>query len=519
MAPRTVSKEELAQHRSPGDLWVVVDGDVYDVSKFAKVHPGGARVLEQYGGTDATEVFFELHRKDVLRKYARLVIGRMEGAPAPTAGEHGISPVPFDDLPWLQGLSSPYYTESHRRFQKAVRAFVQEELAPIALEEDLAGSYVEPAVKKKCAMAGMMVTRMGPGPWLQTALQLGITLPGGVRPEEFDYFHEMTVHMEMSRLGAPGWSDGLAGGLLISMPAVLHFGSEATKQTIGRELLLGDKQSCLAITEPTAGSDVAGLCATAEKTADGKHYVVNGIKKWITEGNCADYFVTAVRTGGKGAKGLSLLVVPRVDGLTTKQMSTTYSKSAATALVIMTDVKVPVGNLLGKENDGFRLIMYNFNHERWMIACGVLGYARGALADCFMWARQRKVFGHPLIEEPVIRDKLANSGAALSGVWALFEQITYDMCKSKGGPMSDRMGGQIALLKLHTTKTAWKVADDCVQIMGGRGITRTGMGARVENFKNFAKYGAVYGGSEEIMATLAVRMLLRGVPNDVTSKL
>eukprot|EP00928_Gymnodinium_smaydae_P099958 TRINITY_DN9687_c0_g1_i1.p1 TRINITY_DN9687_c0_g1~~TRINITY_DN9687_c0_g1_i1.p1 ORF type:complete len:516 (+),score=102.68 TRINITY_DN9687_c0_g1_i1:64-1611(+) len=515
MAFRTVSRAELATHNVPGDLWMVIDGDVYDVSKFARVHPGGARVLEAVAGTDTTETFFELHRRDVLKKYSRLVIGRLEGAPEVHVSKFAISPVPFDDMPWLQGMNSPYYTESHRKFQKAVREFVQDELAPIAMEEDVAGSYVEPETKKKCAMAGMMVTRMGPGPWLQIAMQLGISLPGDVKPSEFDYFHEMIVHMEMTRLGVPGWGDGLSGGLLISMPAILHFGSEETRNTIGKELLLGDKQSWLAITEPYAGSDVASLCATAVKTSDGKHYIVNGIKKWITEGNCADYFVTAVRTGGKGARGLSLLVVPRVEGVVTKQMSTTYSKSAATALVIMTDVKVPVENLLGKENDGFRLIMYNFNHERWMISVGVLGYARAALADCFKWARQRKVFGQPLIKQPVILDKLANSAAALSGVWALLEQVTYDMNKSKGGPMSDRMGGQIALLKLHTTK----VADDCVQIMGGRGITKTGMGARVENFKNFAKYGAVYGGSEEIMASLAVRMLLKGIPNDSTAKL
>merc|ERR1712048_522477 len=113
-----------------------------------------------------------------------------------------------------------------------------------------------------------------------------------------------------------------------------------------------------------------------------------------------------------------------------------YSKSAGTALVVMTDVKVPVENLLGKENDGFRLIMYNFNHERWMIVNMVLGFARAALADCFMWARQRNVFGKPLIDQPVIRDKLAGSAANLTAVFSMLEQVTYDMCKDKHGPLS-----------------------------------------------------------------------------------
>merc|ERR1719182_632290 len=105
----------------------------------------------------------------------------------------------------------------------------------------------------------------------------------------------------------------------------MHFGSEGMKRSIGKELLLGDKQSCLAISEPFAGSDVAAVRTTAKLTPDGRHYIVNGVKKWITEGMSADYFVTAVRTGGAGAKGVSLLLVPRGDGLDTKQLKTTYS--------------------------------------------------------------------------------------------------------------------------------------------------------------------------------------------------
>eukprot|EP00656_Telonema_subtile_P018249 TRINITY_DN19841_c0_g1_i3.p1 TRINITY_DN19841_c0_g1~~TRINITY_DN19841_c0_g1_i3.p1 ORF type:complete len:405 (+),score=141.26 TRINITY_DN19841_c0_g1_i3:161-1375(+) len=403
--------------------------------------------------------------------------------------------------------------------QKAVRGFVAAEFAPIALKDDLAGKYPSRELKKKMAMAGMMVTRIGPGPWLQEAVNIGVTLPEGCSPDDFDYFHEMIVHQELARVGTPGFCDGCGGGYLISAPCVLNFGSAVMKQSIGRSLLLGDKISALAISEPFAGSDVAGVRMTATKSADGQHYIVNGLKKWITEGMTADMFVTAVRTGGKGARGISLLVVERGEGVDTTQIKTTYSVAAGTALVLMEDVKVPVGNLLGKEGDGFKLIMYNFNHERWMIVQNLLGLARAAFADSLMWARQRRVFNKTLVEQPVIRNKLANSAAALESVWTYLESVTYDMCKAKGGPLNPRMAGPIALLKYQATRTCWQIADDTVQIMGGRGITKTGMGAKVENFKNFSKYAAVYGGSEEIMADLAIKQVLKRFPDTVAAKL
>jgi alkylation response protein AidB-like acyl-CoA dehydrogenase len=143
---------------------------------------------------------------------------------------------------------------------------------------------------------------------------------------------------------------------------------------------------------------------------------VNGVKKWITEGMYADYFVTAVRTGSGGAGGITMLLVPRGDGVETSQIKTTYSTCPGTALVVFDDVKVPVENVLGAENDGFKLIMFNFNHERWMIVQIVVGQARAAVTDALLWARQRKIFGKSLIDQPLIRHKLASAVAALEAV-------------------------------------------------------------------------------------------------------
>jgi len=180
--------------------------------------------------------------------------------------------------------------------------------------------------------------------------------------------------------------------------------------------------------------------------------------------------------------------------------------------VVLHNVKVPVENLFGKEGDGFKQIMYNFNHERWMIVQSLTGQARAALTDTFMWSKQRSIFGKLLIDQPVIRNKLADAAASLESLQTHMDAVTYDMCKTKGGAVGQRLAGPIALLKYNATRTCWKIADNCVQVMGGRGITRTGMGAKVEGFKNFCKYAAVYGGSEEIMADLAMKQALKSYP-------
>ena len=160
----------------------------------------------------------------------------------------------------------------------------------------------------------------------------------------------------------------------------------------------------MAITEPTVGSDVAGIKTTAKRSADGKHFIVNGTKKWITNGTFCDYFTTAVVT----EKGISMLLIERSEGLETTPIKTSYSACAGTAYITYENVKVPVENLLGKEGKGFQVIMFNFNHERWVINNSVIGASRLIIDECFKWANQRKVFGKKLLSQPVIRNKLAH---------------------------------------------------------------------------------------------------------------
>lgn len=436
------------------------------------------------------EQFYEMHRQEVLGKYSRFKIGSIKGE-KPQIVQQGpghISAVPYSEPSFWHDFKSPYFNESHRRFRAAVRKFYDEEVAPEASIGEDTGKYPSKELNEKLGKAGLLAARLGPGPHLEA-----FTLLGGVTAQEFDYFHEMIAHEENARLAYPGFNDGMGGGMVIGLPPVMNFGSSQLKSKVVSEVLNGSKRICLAITEPSAGSDVARIKTTAKLSPDGTHYIVNGMKKWITNGVFSDYFTTAVLT----EKGFSVLLIERGPGVETKQIKTSYSPSAGTAYITFENVRVPVGNLLGKEGQGFQVIMYNFNHERWIINVSVVRGTRTVVEECMKWANQRKVFGRKLIEQPVIRNKLAHMIAQVEANQNWLENITYQMTKMKYAEQSTRLAGPIALHKYQCTRTANDVSDDACQIFGGRAITRTGMGRVIEAFQRTYKFGAILGGSEE----------------------
>lgn len=176
-----------------------------------------------------------------------------------------------------------------------------------------------------------------------------------VKPEDWDLFHEMLLTDEISRAGSGGLVWNLIGGFGIGCPPLVKFGKKPLVDRILPSILNGDKRICLAITEPDAGSDVANLTCEAKLTEDGKHYIVNGEKKWITNGVWCDYFTTAVRTGGEGMNGVSALLIERDHGgVSTRKMDCQGVWASGTTYVTFEDVKVPVENLLSKENQGFK---------------------------------------------------------------------------------------------------------------------------------------------------------------------
>ncbi|KAI0370328.1 acyl-CoA dehydrogenase NM domain-like protein [Pilatotrama ljubarskyi] len=510
---KVFTREEVAKHNKEDDLWIIVDAKVYDVTKFKGLHPGGANVFlpEDIAGQDATEAFYGLHRHEVLLKpqYQRLQIGVIKDEKSViysnVPGE--LSKVPYaEPLGLTEVYSSPYYTESHRRFQREARKFVDEILTPDALAREEDGKRPSLSVIEKMAELGILAMTMGPGKHLK-----GRTLFGGViKPEEFDRFHELILAQELCRPNCRGYRDGQNSGATIGLPPVIHFGRPEIRDRVVDEVLSGKKFMSLAISEAFAGSDVAGLRTTAKKTPDGKFWIINGTKKWITNGTFSDYFTVGCKTD----KGLTVILVERGEGVETKSIKTSYSTAAGTAYITFENVKVPVENTLGPEGGGVFVILSNFNHERWAMCCGGARNMRFIVEECLKWVNQRKAFGKPLHAQAVIRAKLADMIAKTEAAQHWLENITYQMQHMDYKQQAQLLAGPIALLKMYITRSAQDVARDAVQIFGGRGITKTGMGKHIEHYHRTVPFDAILGGAEDVLGDLGVRQAIKAMPKN-----
>lgn len=374
---------------------------------------------------------------------------------------------------------SPHYDDTHEAVAASVRAFVTREIMPHVAEWEAAGELPR-ALHRKAAEAGV--------------LGLGYPAEYGGAGEGFDPFHSLVQSEELCRPGA----GGIPASLMthgIGLPPVLAMGSEELKQRIAPAVLAGDKIICLGITEPGGGSDVANLKTRAERR--GGHYVVKGEKTFITSGVRADYITLAVRTGGEGMGGISLLLV-ELDrpGVSRTPLAKMGWHASDTATIHFDDVEVPAENLIGPENGGFAGIMRNFNGERLGMAQQAAAYARLCFEDALDWAQQRETFGRPLATRQAIRHKLAAMLQRIHATQAMIDQCAWTVQHGCAAP------GDFALLKVQATQTMEFCAREACQILGGASFMR---GGRVERIYREVRVMAIGGGSEEIMYDLASR--------------
>jgi alkylation response protein AidB-like acyl-CoA dehydrogenase len=231
-----------------------------------------------------------LHRQEVLEKYSELSIGTIEGEKSEViiSQPGDLSPVPYAEPLWLRPqFKSPYFNDSHRALRKEIRKFVDIHITPEAQQKEKDGTYISQELIDKMAENHMLAMRLGPGKHLH-----GKNLLGVVKGEEFDYLHDLVQAQEGVRANARGFQDGNMAGMTISLTAVLQWMPESELKTrVVNEVLTGQKKMCLAITEAFAGSDVAGLRTTATLSPDGKHYIIRGTKKWITNASRRIHFL------------------------------------------------------------------------------------------------------------------------------------------------------------------------------------------------------------------------------------
>lgn len=516
MSLPSYSRTEVAKHDTADSLWVIIDGGVYDLTAFAALHPGGVVPLKEVAGQDATADFYGLHRAAVLAnpRFAKLKIGLVKSTTKQVEGKRTNKQsvaVPYAS-PTFWRTHSPYYKPSHKALRQVLRGFIEKEIVPNAARNDEMGKYPTAKLHKKMGEEGVVAALFGSAGAVLKRLGYKSIL-GVVDIDEWDEFHELIMAEEFKRFGCYGLSDGLVGGLAIGLPVILKFGSEDLIQRVAVPVIQGDKRICLCVTEPYAGSDVSKLRATATLTDDGKFWRVRGNKKWITGGMFSDYFTVLCQTVVKGKKGMTMLVVERDDTVSTKAIKTAYSAAAGTAYVEFDDTLVPVENQIGKANWGFMYAMANFNKERWGMIAGGNAMSRLMVEECFKWAMQRKIFGKRLIDQAVIRFKLAEMIAEVEAVHSMLEDLTYQMIHMDNTTVDKKLAGPIALLKFKQTRVATLVSDHACQIFGGRALTRSGMGMFIEKFQRSFKMQAILGGSEEVMADFAVRQAMK-LPKD-----
>jgi len=313
------------------------------------------------------------------------------------------------------------------------------------------------------------------------------------------------LYEEISRVG----SGGLIGAgwiHYVSVMPVLLFGSPALKNKM-KSVIRAEKFASLAISEPTAGSDVRKLKCTARLDASGENYIVNGEKYWITGGLKSTYFTVAVRTGkpDSGIFGISLLLIERSKGVFTTRLPLQGHDTSATAYVVFKDVVVPKANLIGREGEGFRYIMYNFNGERFGIICTAIGLARTCIEESAAYARKRETFGKKMVKHQVIRHKLMDMTRKVLSAHSFMEWCAYRTSLEKPGSINSSLIKDISLLKVEATQCLEFCAREASQIYGGRAYVKGGTAAKVERIYRDVRALAIYGGSEEIMIDLASR--------------
>ena len=382
------------------------------------------------------------------------------------------------------GKENLFYNESHHAWREELKKFVAKEIAPFVEEWEEAGEFPR-ELYKKAGDFGL--------------LGMGYPEQYGGTFEGIDIFHGIVTSEELAQ-----GSGGIAASLLslnISLPLILALGTEEQKEKYITPVIAGDKIACLGVTEPSGGSDVAGIKTKAIR--DGSDYILNGSKMFITSGMRADYYVIACRTGGPGTSGISAIVVEKgTPGLTQTTLKKMGRLASDTAVLYFDDCRVPAENLIGGENSGWAGIMSNFSQERLGLAAGMNAYSQICIDESVAWARDRMTFGKPLIENQVIRHKLSEMSRMVNATKAYMELLTWRVMNGEK-PTAD-----LSLLKVQASKTMEYCAREAMQILGGAGYLRANSGpGKVERIYREVRVNAIGGGSEEIMLDLAAKQL------------
>ena len=378
------------------------------------------------------------------------------------------------------------FDEQHEMFRATVRAFVDKEIAPRVEEWEAAGR-----------LPRWIWPRMG-----ELGL-LGVEYDEAYGGAGADVLTSAVLHEECARSRSGSFAMAVGVHCDMASPHLYWTGSEILKAKYLPGICRGQTLTAIAVTEPGGGSDVAAIRTRAVR--DGDHYVINGAKMFITNGATADVFFVAARVesgdSGQRHRGISMFLVEReTPGFAvSRTLDKMGMRASDTAELSFQDMRVPAGNLLGREGVGFYEVMRVFQRERLVAGLQSVAMADRALEDTIAYVRERQAFGGPLSDKQVIRHKLADLATMIeAGRW-----LTYAACqKFQAGEEAVR---EISMVKLFTAEMVNRVAYDCVQLHGGYGYMRE---YPIERFARDARLMTIGGGTSEIMRDIIAKAVL-----------
>jgi alkylation response protein AidB-like acyl-CoA dehydrogenase len=365
------------------------------------------------------------------------------------------------------------FGEEHAELRRSIRSFVTREVIPHVAE------WEETTWPKE-----LLATMASAG-------LLGLSVPEAYGGQGGDYFTNLVLAEEIARGGSGGLLMALSVHTDMVIPPLLEFGTEEQKQHWVRAGLSGEAVFSLGITEPDAGSDVAGIRTRARP--DGDEWVINGSKTFITNGIRADMIMLVAKTNpDAGYDGFTIFLVPMdTPGITRQKALAKMGMHASdTALLSFDDVRVPDSAVLGEVGRGFYQIMWELQAERLIGAAGCLAYGQYAFDKTLAYAKERQAFGQPIGSFQAIRHKFAAMATKIESTRQLIYATAWRYARG------DYPVREISMAKLAAAQVAFEVADDCVQIHGGAGYMSEYDVSRVFRDVRLYRIGA---GADEIL--------------------
>jgi citronellyl-CoA dehydrogenase len=375
------------------------------------------------------------------------------------------------------------FTQEHEELKRTVERFVENEINPHVDEWERAGIFPAHELFKKLGDLGL----------------LGLTKPEAYGGAALDYSYSVVMAEALGNTHCGGVPMAIGVQTDMATPALARFGSDELRQEFLAPAIAGDMVACVGVSEPGAGSDVAGLRTSARK--DGGDYVINGGKMWITNGTQADWMCCLANTSeGSPHKNKSLIIVPmKTRGVSIeRKIEKIGMHSSDTALIHFDDVRVPQRYLVGQEGLGFMYQMLQFQEERLWGAANAIRGLENAVRVTIDYTRSRKTFGKPVIDNQVVHFTLAELTTEIEALRALVYRATELYVSGKDVTQLASMA------KLKAGRLTREVADKCLQYWGGMGFTWENPVSRLYRDGRLASIG---GGTDEIMLGIICKLM------------